>query len=147
MNIPLICVFTKIDLVLKSELSNLMKNFKSLLRYLNIKKHPIIISNNEDILLVNRNFEESIIPTIFVSSTANQGLDLLTSLLNNLPVKSKEDLKSITLDEKVQFDVHEYFEINENIIITGIVTEGKIVTENSYFLGPDSKGDFQYKLI
>ena len=140
LNIPIFCVFTKIDLVSKKELLEIFRKFKILLRFLNINKNAIVVENNEDIILLNRNLDEKIIPTFFISNTTGEGKNLLVSFLNNIPVKNKE---KINLNEKVQFDIHEAFEMDNKIIFTGILVNGRLLTENKYFLGPDQNGEFK----
>ena len=143
MNLPIICVFTKIDLISHTELHEVYAKFKILLRFLNIKKSPIIVENNEDIILLNRNLDEKIIPTFFMSNTTGEGKNILISFLNNIPVKNKEDNKKIVKNEKVQFDIHEAFELNNKLICTGILVNGRLATGNKYFLGPDQSGEFK----
>jgi GTPase len=135
-------VFTKTDLVTKFELEEVLLKFKSLLRFLRIKRSPIVVENNEDIILLNRNLEENIIPTFFVSNTTGEGLDLLFGFLSNLPVRSKEEVLKQACKEKLQFDVHEALEVSKKVILAGIVVNGRL-TADKYFLGPNQKGDFK----
>lgn len=135
-------MFTKVDLVSKSELEETMRMFKSLLRFLQIKRSPIVVDSNEDIILLNRNLEENIIPTFFVSNTTGQGLDLFVGFLSNLPVRSREEVVKQAIKEKVQFDVHEALQVGQKVIVAGIVVNGRL-TSDKYFMGPDTKGEFK----
>ena len=66
MKIPIITIFTKIDLISEEETIDCIKNFKLSLKKYNINKNPIIIRNFEDAELFSRNIYEKIIPIFTV---------------------------------------------------------------------------------
>ncbi len=115
---------------------------KALLRWLNIKKNIIIVENNDDIILLNRNLDENIIPTFPISNTTAEGLSTLISFLSNLPVPSKHQQIKLSCKEYVQFDIHEALEVQSKIILAGIVANGRLLADK-YFLGPDQNGEFK----
>ena len=116
---------------------------KSLLRSLNIKKSPILVQSNEDILLLNRNLDEKIITTFFLSNTTGEGINILITFLSNIPVRNREEILKIAMKENVQFDVHEALDISSKIILSGILVNGRLISDK-YLLGPYHNGEFKY---
>jgi GTPase len=66
MKIPIITIFTKVDLISEEETMDCIKLFKYTLKKFNINKNPIIIRNLEDAELFSRNIYEKIIPIFTV---------------------------------------------------------------------------------
>ncbi len=76
MKIPIIVVFTKVDLIYEEEIVDCIKLFKHTLKKFNINKNPIIIRNIEDSDLLSRNIYEQIIPIFTVTNLKWDGLNL-----------------------------------------------------------------------
>jgi GTPase len=68
MNLPIVTIFTKTDLIDQEEQNNLLKNFKLSFNRLKINRVPLIVKTNEDIVLFSRNINENIIPIFLVYS-------------------------------------------------------------------------------
>jgi GTPase len=68
MEIPIVTVFTKIDLINEEQMIELIYSFKSMISKMKIKRVPLIMKNEEDIVLFSRNVKENIIPTFLVWS-------------------------------------------------------------------------------
>ena len=64
--LPIITVFTKIDLINEQQIKNLINLYKSTVMKLEIRLIPIIMKNNDDIVLFYRNQEKNIILTFLV---------------------------------------------------------------------------------
>jgi len=103
MNLPIIIIFTKIDLVTCDDLEILHKQLKSIVISMKLKKVILKMKSDEDILLISRNIQErTIVPTFFISNIDWKGLKLLKTFLSILPADSvKDELKSIE-EEKVE---------------------------------------------
>ena len=43
-----------------------------------------------------------------------------------------------------EFDIQEHFTVDKKIIVGGIVSQGKIIVGDSFYLGPDKSGNFKY---
>jgi GTPase len=106
---------------------------------------PIIMKNNDDIVLFSRNIQEkNIMLTFLVSNLKWEGLNLFKSFLSTLPVNNKleDELKQIEM-EKMEFDIHETITDNSKIILIGIVSKGKVKAKTKCYLGPDQEGNFK----
>jgi len=102
MKIPIIVVFTKVDLISEEEIVDCIKLFKYTLKKFNINKNPIIIRNLQDAELFSRNIYEQIIPIFTVTNLKWDGLNLFKRFLANLSkIPEKAEDKSIS-DEKLE---------------------------------------------
>jgi len=103
MNLPVIIIFSKIDLATEDELEVLFKQFRSMVINMKLRKVPIKMKTNEDIILFSRNMQErNILPVFFISNINWDGLSLLKTFLSMLPADSlMEELKSIE-GEKIE---------------------------------------------
>jgi len=102
MKIPIIVVFTKVDLIYEEEIVDCIKLFKHTLKKFNINKNPIIIRNIEDSDLLSRNIYEQIIPIFTVTNLKWDGLNLFKRFLANLS-KIPEKIQDKELcDEKLE---------------------------------------------
>lgn len=146
MNLPIVAIITKIDLITEEERKELIHNFKSTLVDLKLNRVPIVMKNNDDIVLFSRNIQEKgVLPIFLVSNVMWDGLNLLKSFLSMLPVDDlKNELKLIE-NEKIEFDIHETLAIDEKVIVTGIVNKGKLMSGAKCYLGPDNEG--RYKIV
>lgn len=145
MNLPIIAVITKIDLINDNEKQNLIKTFKSTVLKLKINRIPVILKNNDDIVLFSRNIsEKNLMLTFLVSNLHWKDLSLFKSFLSMLSVNNKleNELKQIEM-EKMEFDIHETIFKEQQYILIGIVNKGKIKANSKCFLGPDDKGNFR----
>ena len=149
-DLPVIAIINKIDLVSDSELEKTVRKYKETIKKL--KKIPIIIKNDEDVALFSRSMEEKEILVTFLVSTLtfNGGLNLFKNFLKSLPKlnetiykndKLKQKQKELEL-EKMEFDIHEIIHKENNAILSGIVSSGKLRTNSKCFLGPDISGNF-----
>jgi GTPase len=186
MNLPIVTIITMSDLVNQSDIDELIKNYKFLIKNLKHKKVPLVVNSLEDIMLFSRNLNENINPAIIISNKTGFGYDYLVNFLSTLilPIfvgedsKNKYDIydKEICSDHDFQglnfnllnnqnssnvnnmnrdysnitdftsnpcqFDIHENFMVEGRLIIGGIVSKGKIMVGNKYYLGPCKNGDF-----
>ena len=149
MHLPIISIITKVDLVNEEQKIRVIKELKASLLKLKIERIPIIMRNNDDIVLFSRNIQEkSLMLTFLVSNLQWEGLNLFKSFLSMLSVNNKleDELKEIEM-EKMEFDVHETIrKEKENLtILVGIVSKGKIKNTSTCYLGPDVDG--KYKIV
>jgi GTPase len=138
MNLQIITVFTMIDLITKSELNDLIKSYKNLIKSLKISKIPLHVISEDDLVLFSRNIEEKIYPIITLSNKTGSGLDYLTKFLYLLSHKSLEKYEKYS-----EFDIQEHFTVDKKIIVGGIVSKGKIIVGDNFYLGPDKSGNFK----
>jgi GTPase len=69
MNLPIITIFTKIDLINETKRIDLVKHFRELVSRLKLSRVPLIMKSNDDIVLFSRNIEEkNLMPTFLVGA-------------------------------------------------------------------------------
>jgi len=155
-NLPVITIINKIDLISNKELEEFVEKYKKTIiklnSELNLQKIPIIVKNDEDVELFSRNMDEKEILVTFLVSTLtwNGGLNLFKNFLRSLPKINeticnqslKEKSKELDL-EKMEFDIHEIIYKDNCAILIGIVCSGKLRTHSKCYLGPDAFGNFK----
>jgi len=154
MNLPIVSIITMIDLVNEGDIEDLIKNFKILIKSLKLKKVPLVIKSIDDISLFSRNLNENIHPIILVSNKSGGGINYLLNLLSLLPIQPNIKTVNCLNDNLCQFDIHEHFIVGSEkdikdtnackLILGGIVSHGKIIVGQKYYLGPDKNGNFKY---
>lgn len=145
MQIPIITIITKIDLINEEQKKLFIKEFKSTVLKLKIERVPIVMKNNDDVVLFSRNIQEkNLMLTFLVSNLQWEGLNLFKNFLSMLSVNNKleDELKEIEM-EKMEFDVHETIQMGTQYILVGIVSKGKVKAGSKCFLGPDQEGNFR----
>ena len=152
--LPVITIITKIDLISDEDLKKVVKKYKEIIYKLNIElnkqKIPLVMKGNNDVALFSSNMEEKEILEIFLVSnlTWEGGLTHFKNFLGVLPdlnkTSDKQKQKALEL-EKMEFDVHEviYKEKESHVILVGIVSSGKLRIKSKCFLGPDINGNFK----
>jgi len=152
-DLPIITIITKIDLISKEELTKFINEYKETIIGLDLGKFAQIIENDKDIALFSPNMDEKdILLTFLVSNlTWDGGLTLFKNFLSVIPKNSNnttdttdKDKQQKELDlEKLEFDIHETIYKEACAIVKGIVSSGKLRIKSQYFLGPDSSGNFK----
>ena len=156
-DVPVITIINKIDLISEEELKQFVKKYKETIKKLNselnLQKIPKIIKNDEDVELFSRSMDEKEILVTFLVSTLKWegGLTLFKNFLRSLPkvngiIYNNDNLKQRQKElelEKMEFDIHEIIHKETNAILIGIVSSGKLRTNSKCYLGPDSNGNFK----
>ena len=151
-DLPVITIISKIDLISDEELKKVVKTYKETINKLNLElnkqKIPLVMRDNDDVALFSSNMDEKeILVTFLVSSlTWEGGLTLFKNFLGVLPdlnkTSDKQKQKELEL-EKMEFDVHEIIYKESNVILVGIVSSGKLRIKSKCFLGPDINRNFK----
>ena len=156
-DVPVITIINKIDLISEEELKQFVKKYKETIKKLNselnLQKIPKIIKNDEDVELFSRSMDEKEILVTFLVSTLKWegGLILFKNFLRSLPkvngiIYNNDNLKQRQKElelEKMEFDIHEIIHKETNAILIGIVSSGKLRSNSKCYLGPDSNGNFK----
>ena len=156
-DVPVITIINKIDLISEEELKQFVKKYKETIKKLNselnLQKIPKIIKNDEDVELFSRSMDEKEILVTFLVSTLKWegGLTLFKNFLRSLPkvngiIYNNDNLKQRQKElelEKMEFDIHEIIHKETNAILIGIVSSGKLRSNSKCYLGPDSNGNFK----
>ena len=151
-DLPVITIINKIDLISDEDLKKVVKQYKETIRKLNTElnkeKIPVVMKNNDDVALFSSNMDEKeILLTFLVSNLKWEGgLTLFKNFLGVLPdlnkTSDKQKQKELEL-EKMEFDIHETIYREKNVILIGIVSSGKLRIKSKCFLGPDINGNFK----
>jgi GTPase len=173
MGLPIVTIITKTDMINDEDLGGLLNNFKYILKSEKKGKNPLVVHNKDDIVTFSRNINEGILPVFLISNKKGSGLDLFINFLNLIPVDIKEDLFNLennfnnslspyisnslsnssnlnlkrTPSQKNEtiFEILEILQVENKLILIGIVTKGVLLRGNQYKLGPDPSGN--YKLV
>lgn len=87
-NVPVIVVVTKIDLVDKDHLADVVEDIRKMIKDVG-NKIKIIPKDEDSVVLCSRVVqEENICPIFLVSNKTRKGLDLLQLMLNLLPINN-----------------------------------------------------------
>ena len=142
-DLPVITIINKIDLISDEDLKKVVKQYKETIRKLNTElnkeKIPIVMKNNDDVALFSSNMDEKeILLTFLVSNLKWEGgLTLFKNFLGVLPdlnkTSDKQKQKELEL-EKMEFDIHETIYREKNVILIGIVSSGKLRIKSKCFL-------------
>ena len=143
-NLPIITIINKIDLISEKELNEVIHKYKEIIIELNLGKVLQIIKDDKDIALFSPMEEKDILLTFLVSTLTWQGgLTLFKNFLSVLPKHRINEKKMDINLEKLEFDIHEIIYKETNVIVKGIVSSGKLRINSKYFLGPDPAGNFK----
>ena len=109
-DLPIIIIINKIDLVKEEDLKTFISKYKETIRGLNLGKFPLMIKDNEDVALFSSNLDEKDILLTFKVSTLTWegGLNLFKNFLSLLPqvnnrIGNKQKEKDLDL-EKMEFE-------------------------------------------
>ncbi len=145
LGLPIVTIITKVDLIPEDDLSDLLNNFKCILKSQKKGKNPLLVQDKNDIVTFSRNITEGILPVFLISNKKGIGLDLFINFLNLMPDSQNQlSFENLSINEKeTLFDVLEIIFAENKLILLGIVTKGVIVKECTYKLGPDPNGNFK----
>lgn len=152
-NIPIMIVFTKIDLC--SSDAMLQKSHDRVLEMLQApqisKPHPFLVKTPEDVTRCVSKFVTSagpnsdVVPMISISSVTGVGIDLLQKLFFSLPKRRRHSTKT---KRKFEFLVEEVFHDVPDVgaVVGGFVNAGELSIAGGsgvrVYVGPASDGSF-----
>lgn len=138
MDLPVIVVITKIDMVSDEKAEDVKNKVFELLKL--VGRIPYNVKSNEDAEFVSKNMNQHLVPVMKVSSTNGEGLSLLDDLFLNLPVTEEDKNKQkpfMMYIDKV------YSVIGVGTVVSGTIRQGKVKKGDKLLLGPDSSGKFR----
>ena len=146
LKIPFIFVISKIDLCKErvNVLDETMKGVNHLLKHPSVRRLPIHVKNNEDIILSARNiYSNSITPVFQTSNVTGEGLDDLRMFLNIISERPKID--SVTT---VEYFVDNIFSVKGvGIVLGGHLLNGIVKVGDSLSIGPTDDGRYEAVIV
>ncbi len=137
MEIPVILVITKTDLVDDEKIKEVKNKVFELLKL--VGRIPYTVKTNENAEFVAKNMNQHLVPVLNVSSLTGEGLELLDDLFLNLPVtdedKNKENPFMMYIDKV-------YSVVGVGTVVSGTIRQGKVNKGDKLLLGPDGSGRF-----
>lgn len=137
MDLPLIVVITKIDMVTDEKVKETKNKVFGLLKL--VGRIPYMIKTGEDAKFVAENGNQHLVPVINVSSLTGDGLNLLDELFLNLQIEAKDEESSkpfMMYIDKI------YSVVGVGAVVSGTVRQGKVKRGDKLLLGPDGTGKF-----
>jgi GTPase len=146
LNIPIIILITKTDLVSPEQLTAIHSSVTTVLQSKACKKQPKLVNSEAELSqIINEmcdlradNMNNSITPVLSVSSVSGTGFDLFKQLLFLLPRPSHIDLQQL-VKKPTQFYVDSIYNIDDiGLILAGTIKAGSISVGQTLLLGPIS---------
>ncbi|CAD7702796.1 unnamed protein product [Ostreobium quekettii] len=143
LKVPVFFVVTKVDICPEHILKNTMQSLTTILRKPGVKKKPIIVRSEADVLLCAKNImADSLAPIFLTSAVTGEGLDLVRMFFNLLPQRQHWADK---WNDAVEFIIDETFGVpGVGTVVAGTVKRGIIGVNSTLLLGPDI-GDASFK--
>ena len=141
LRVPVYVVITKIDMCPDNILKETLQQVKKILKSPGAKKIPIVVRNEDDVVVCARNFvSERICPIFCVSNVKGTNLDLLRKFLNLLPVRTEWE----SLYQKpVEFHIDANWSVlGVGTVASGTLMSGSISNNQQLLLGPNEFGKF-----
>lgn len=141
LKLPIFVVVTKIDLAPANVYEQTVAHLQRLLKSPGARKLPVIVKNQEDVLMSQNNIvNDRIVPIFPVSNVTGEGLDLLRSFLNLVPSRRNwTDYR----DKPAEFAIDETFLVTGvGTVVAGTAISGSITVGQALHLGPDGNGRF-----
>ncbi|KAJ3095331.1 GTP binding protein [Physocladia obscura] len=145
--VPVFIVITKVDVASVEQLTRTVNSLLRLLKSPGICRVPMIIQNEDDLVVAVSSLVSSrVIPIFLTSSVTGENMNLLEKFLNLLPKDStaitSEPDQQIESNE-AEFSIEETYNISDlGYVVGGLLLSGQISTSYSqkldkYYLGPD----------
>lgn len=149
LKIPFIIVITKIDICKdrKNVLKETIIKVKKIIKLPGIRKIPININTNDDVLTSVKNiYNGSIVPIFFISNVTGEGLTFIKSFMNLLQPNKKYISDCKNNDEKkneVEMRIDSKFYVTGvGTVIGGHLIKGFVKIGDKLLLGPKNNGKF-----
>ncbi|KAI9318892.1 P-loop containing nucleoside triphosphate hydrolase protein, partial [Zopfochytrium polystomum] len=141
LKVPVFIVITKIDVATPEDLSRTVTSLLNLLKSPGVRRVPMVIQNEDDLVVaVSSMASSSVIPIFLTSSVTGENLNLLVRFMNLLQKPTKHSETS--LSDAVEFSVEETYTVPAvGCVVGGMLLSGSLSIHSGrkpiYFLGPD----------
>lgn len=140
LSVPVFLIVTKIDMCPPNVLTETINNIQRLLKSPGCRKIPVIVANEDDVIMSATNFaSERLCPIFQLSSVTGKNINLLKMFLNLLvsrTPKADDEAACFVID-----DIHQVPGVGT--VVSGLISKGKIKVNDQLYLGPDSLGHYQ----
>jgi len=140
LNVPVFLIVSKIDMCPPNVLADTLNTIQRLLKSPGCRKIPVLVSNEDDVIMSATNFaSERLCPIFQISNVTGKNLDLLKTFLNLLmsrTPKADNEAACYVID-----DIHQVPGVGT--VVSGLVSKGQIRANDSLYLGPNSIGHYQ----
>lgn len=144
LEIPLIIVVTKIDMVPEPVLEKTKQQLVKVLKSPAANKMPIHIKSEADVATVLKNSDpqtNKLCPIFFISSVNGTGVELLHTYLSQ--IKPRFDWPSLR-NAPTEFSIDESFIVDGvGLVVSGTLASGVLRQESTMLLGPMDDGSFR----
>ncbi|CAF3676418.1 unnamed protein product [Rotaria sordida] len=140
LGVPVFVVVTKVDMAPANVLQETMQLLRRILRSPGVRKMPLLVQNNDDVITCATNFtSERLCPIFQVSNVTGENLDLLKKFLNLLTTRMES-----CIDEPAEFQIDDLYAVpGVGTVVSGTTLRGTIKLGDNLQLGPDPLGQFK----
>lgn len=140
LNVPVFLIVSKVDMCPPNVLTETLATIQRLLKSPGCRKIPVMVSNEDDVVMSATNFaSERLCPIFQVSNVTGKNLNLLKMFLNLLmsrTPKADNEPSCYFID-----DIHSVPGVGT--VVSGLISKGRIKTNDVLYLGPDSLSHYQ----
>jgi len=142
LKIPIVVVVTKIDMAPENVRKETVEEIHRILKMKGIRKMPMHVRSDEDILTVIKTIQsDRIVPIFEISSVTGENLNLLRKFFNVVPPRIQWDLLR---DQPAEVVIDQAWSIvGVGTVVGGTVTGGTVHEGQELLLGPDGNGNFK----
>lgn len=139
LNVPVFVVVTKVDMCPANVLEETLALLQKILKSPGCRKMPLLVSNEDDVVVTAANFiSDRICPIFQVSNVTGDGLPLVKMFLNLLNPRTP-----LNSDAPAEFQIDETYTVpGVGTVVSGTCLAGTIRMNDTLLLGPDSQGAF-----
>ncbi|KAL0088141.1 P-loop containing nucleoside triphosphate hydrolase protein [Phycomyces blakesleeanus] len=149
LHVPVFVVVTKTDAATPDQLSRTLRSLFYLLKSPLINRIPVVVQDTDSIISCAADLVStgSKIPIFLVSNVMDTNISHLEHFFELLPKPTKENNEKLLVGP-VEFQIESVYSLPDvGAVIGGVLQKGSIdirgsSTPRTYFLGPDSEGNF-----
>ena len=140
LGVPVFVVVTKIDMAPPNVLQETMRILQRILKSQGVRKIPLVVQNEDDVITCATNFtSERLSPIFQISNVTGDNLGLLKKFLNLLSTRMEA-----CLDEPAEFQIDDLYSVpGVGTVVSGTTLKGIIKIGDNLQLGPDPLGQFK----
>lgn len=139
LKLPFFIVVTKVDMVEKVVLDKTLDDLKKLLKSNTVNRKPMVITNDGEVEAAAMALaSDKICPILPLSSVTGENINKLTRFLYLLKTRNQENSMIGGIDEPVEIDIHERFNVTGiGLVVSGALRSGTVKLGQDLLCGPD----------